>query len=91
VWNVSDEHTVLHRIGDGPAIKLGDKALLIPSHCDPTVNLHDWIVAVRKAWSKHFGRSTPAARFLVTDCRGHRISHHLDRSGYLLQLVFDPA
>jgi D-serine deaminase-like pyridoxal phosphate-dependent protein len=47
VWNVSDEHTVLHRIGDGPAIKLGDKALLIPSHCDPTVNLHDWIVAVR--------------------------------------------
>jgi len=48
VWNVSDEHTVLHRIGDGPAIKLGDKALLIPSHCDPTVNLHDWIVAIRK-------------------------------------------
>jgi D-serine deaminase-like pyridoxal phosphate-dependent protein len=47
VWNVSDEHTVLHRIGDGPAIKLGDKALLIPSHCDPTVNLHDWIIAVR--------------------------------------------
>ncbi len=48
VWHVSDEHTVLTRIGDGPAIKLGDKALLIPGHCDPTVNLHDWIVAVRK-------------------------------------------
>ncbi|MCS6945520.1 MAG: DSD1 family PLP-dependent enzyme [Sutterellaceae bacterium] len=48
VWSVSDEHTVLQRTGDGPSIKLGDKALLVPSHCDPTVNLHEWIVAVRK-------------------------------------------
>lgn len=45
---VSDEHTTLHRTADGPPIKLGDKALLIPGHCDPTVNLHDWIVAIRK-------------------------------------------
>lgn len=48
VSNVSDEHTVLHRIGAGPPLTLGDKVLLIPSHCDPTVNLHDWIVAVRQ-------------------------------------------
>jgi D-serine deaminase-like pyridoxal phosphate-dependent protein len=47
VRSVSDEHTVLHRVGEGVTITLGDKALLIPSHCDPTVNLHDWIVAVR--------------------------------------------
>ena len=33
---------------DETPIKLGDKALLIPSHCDPTVNLHDWVVAIRK-------------------------------------------
>ena len=46
--NPSDEHTVLHQTSDETPIKLGDKALLIPSHCDPTVNLHDWIVAVRK-------------------------------------------
>jgi D-serine deaminase-like pyridoxal phosphate-dependent protein len=26
---------------------LGDKLLLIPSHCDPTFNLHDTLVAVR--------------------------------------------
>jgi D-serine deaminase-like pyridoxal phosphate-dependent protein len=45
---VSDEHTVLMRVEEGVSIKLGDKALLIPGHCDPTVNLHDWIVAVRK-------------------------------------------
>ena len=25
----------------------GDKLKLIPGHCDPTVNLHDWYVAVR--------------------------------------------
>jgi len=48
VRNVSDEHTVLMRSEDGTAIKLGDKALLVPSHCDPTVNLHEWIVATRK-------------------------------------------
>ncbi len=44
---VSDEHTVLERNGAGPDLLLGDKPLLIPGHIDPTVNLHDWIVAVR--------------------------------------------
>ena len=48
VANISDEHTVLHRIGDRPSLHLGEKVLLIPSHCDPTVNLHDWFVAVRE-------------------------------------------
>ncbi len=49
VHAVSDEHTVLTRVDDeGPTIHLGAKALLIPSHCDPTVNLHDWMVAIRK-------------------------------------------
>jgi D-serine deaminase-like pyridoxal phosphate-dependent protein len=49
VFGVSDEHTVLTRVDDeGPTIHLGAKALLIPSHCDPTVNLHDWIVAIRR-------------------------------------------
>jgi D-serine deaminase-like pyridoxal phosphate-dependent protein len=47
VRSVSDEHTVLERQGAGPDLSLGDKALLIPGHIDPTVNLHDWIVAVR--------------------------------------------
>lgn len=47
-YAVSDEHTVLHKVGDGPPIRLGDKALLVPGHCDPTVALHDWIVAVRE-------------------------------------------
>jgi D-serine deaminase-like pyridoxal phosphate-dependent protein len=46
--NISDEHTVLHRIDAGPPLRLGDKVLLVPSHCDPTVNLHEWIVAVRQ-------------------------------------------
>jgi len=47
VRGVSDEHTVLERNGTGPDLLLGDKPLLIPGHIDPTVNLHDWIVAVR--------------------------------------------
>lgn len=47
VRGVSDEHTVLERNGAGPDLSLGDKPLLIPGHIDPTINLHDWIVAVR--------------------------------------------
>ena len=30
IRSVSDEHTVLHRIADGPPVAIGDKALLIP-------------------------------------------------------------
>lgn len=48
VRNVSDEHTVLLRTDEGTPIKLGDKALLVPGHCDPTVGLHDWLVATRR-------------------------------------------
>ncbi len=48
VRGVSDEHTVLIRVGsDGPALALGDKPLLIPGHIDPTINLHDVIVVSR--------------------------------------------
>ncbi len=42
----SDEHGVL-RLPQGTAIDVGDKIRLIPGHCDPTVNLYDWIVGVR--------------------------------------------
>ncbi len=43
----SDEHG---RLGIGAAtnrLNLGDKLRLVPGHCDPTVNLYDWYVAVR--------------------------------------------
>jgi 3-hydroxy-D-aspartate aldolase len=47
VIGVSDEHATL-KLGDpSRKLKLGDKLLLIPGHCDPTVNLHDWYVGVR--------------------------------------------
>jgi 3-hydroxy-D-aspartate aldolase len=50
----SDEHGVLD-FGTGSwRPSLGEKLLLIPGHCDPTVNLYDWFVGVR-----HFG--TPEA------------------------------
>ncbi len=44
----SDEHgrIALADGAAGPAI--GDKLRLIPGHCDPTVNLHDWYVGIRK-------------------------------------------
>ncbi len=29
------------------APKLGERLWLVPGHCDPTANLHDWIVGVR--------------------------------------------
>lgn len=48
VQTLSDEHTVIVPDQPGaPALKVGDKVRLIPSHCDPTVNLHDWLIAYR--------------------------------------------
>ena len=47
VVKASDEHAVLALAPDAVALGLGDKIRLIPGHCDPTVNLHDWIVGVR--------------------------------------------
>jgi D-serine deaminase-like pyridoxal phosphate-dependent protein len=43
----SDEHGVLVCDVDERLPNLGDKLLLVPGHCDPTVNLHDWYVCVR--------------------------------------------
>jgi D-serine deaminase-like pyridoxal phosphate-dependent protein len=45
--NASDEHGVLEREGGAPMPRLGATLRLVPGHCDPTVNLHDWIVCVR--------------------------------------------
>ncbi|MEM1385328.1 MAG: DSD1 family PLP-dependent enzyme [Pseudomonadota bacterium] len=44
VTGASDEHAVMEGTGV-PA--LGERVLLIPGHCDPTVNLHDWYVGLR--------------------------------------------
>ena len=43
----SDEHTTLRATGAAPLPALGSTLWLIPGHCDPTVNLHDWMVGVR--------------------------------------------
>jgi 3-hydroxy-D-aspartate aldolase len=41
----SDEHGVI----DDPAgvLKVNDRLRLVPGHCDPTCNVHDWYVGVR--------------------------------------------
>ncbi len=44
----SDEHGVLKIAAGAKAPRLGEKLLLVPGHCDPTVNLYDWFVCVRK-------------------------------------------
>ena len=44
----SDEHGVLAIAPGVEAPALGTKLLLVPGHCDPTVNLHDWFVCVRR-------------------------------------------
>jgi 3-hydroxy-D-aspartate aldolase len=48
--SASDEHGWVE-IGRGakpPA--LGEKLWLVPGHCDPTVNLYDWYVCIRKGF-----------------------------------------
>ena len=43
----SDEHGGLNLAACNERPRLGDKILLVPPHCDPTVNLHDWYIGVR--------------------------------------------
>ena len=43
----SDEHGVLAIAAGTLGPSLGERVWLVPGHCDPTVNLYDWIVCVR--------------------------------------------
>lgn len=47
VKSLSDEHTIIVADAGTPPLGLGTRVKLLPGHCDPTVNLHDWIVAIR--------------------------------------------
>lgn len=41
----SDEHGVIADVHG--VLRINDKLRLVPGHCDPTCNLHDWYVGVR--------------------------------------------
>ena len=41
----SDEHGVV--MDTAGVLKINDKLKLVPGHCDPTANIHDWYVGVR--------------------------------------------
>ena len=45
--NFSDEHGHLDVASETTMPRLGEKLRLVPGHCDPTVDLHDWYVGVR--------------------------------------------
>lgn len=41
----NDEHGIIADPGD--VLRVGDRLWLVPGHCDPTCNLHDWYVGLR--------------------------------------------
>jgi len=64
--NGGDEHGILY--AEGPAAPLpglGDTLWLIPGHCDPTVNLHDRLIAVRGGFTHGV-----VERIIRVDARG---------------------
>ncbi len=44
----SDEHGNLALAPDAAPLCLGDRVMLVPGHCDPTVDRYDWYVGIRK-------------------------------------------
>ena len=42
----SDEHGVI--ADPAGVLKVGERLKLVPGHCDPTANIHDWYVGVRQ-------------------------------------------
>ena len=63
--NGGDEHGILHADHGQGLPAWGQTVWLIPGHCDPTVNLHDWLVGVRGGLQD--GR---VAELLRVDARG---------------------
>ncbi len=62
----NDEHATLRRATPQAALPaLGEVVWLIPGHCDPTVNLHDWMVGVRGGLTHG-----TVAQLLRVDARG---------------------
>ncbi len=41
----ADEHGII--VDPDGTLKVGDKLRLVPGHCDPTCNAHDWYIGVR--------------------------------------------
>lgn len=64
--NGGDEHGIL-RAADGAAAlpALGETIWLVPGHCDPTVNLHDFAIGVRGGLD-----AGQAERLITIDTRG---------------------
>jgi D-serine deaminase-like pyridoxal phosphate-dependent protein len=65
-FNGGDEHGILR--ATAPAAQLpavGDVLWLIPGHCDPTVNLHDYLVGVRGGLEQG-----AVEQFIRVDARG---------------------
>ncbi len=64
--NGGDEHGVLSVVGDtGELPALGETVWLVPGHCDPTVNLHDFAIGVRGGLD-----AGQVERLIAIDARG---------------------
>jgi 3-hydroxy-D-aspartate aldolase len=44
----SDEHGRIDIKGKLAGLEIGEKIRLIPGHCDPTMNLYDWYIGIRR-------------------------------------------
>ncbi len=60
----SDEHGKLEIKSPQTPLTLGDKLMLIPGHCDPTVNMYDWLVGFRDGWVETIWPVTARGRLL---------------------------
>ena len=63
--NGGDEHGLLHATEPDLLPALGDTVWLVPGHCDPTVNLHDFYVGVRGGLAQGL-----VERIIPIDARG---------------------
>jgi 3-hydroxy-D-aspartate aldolase len=58
----SDEHGRLGISGATDPLRIGDKIRLVPGHCDPTVNIHDWYVGIRDNRAEQLWPTTARGR-----------------------------
>ncbi len=63
--SASDEHGVIE--DKGGVLRINEKLQLVPGHCDPTCNLHDWYVGVRNGKVEASGRCPRAEDAIAYD------------------------
>src|SRR5689334_21168735 len=89
----SAEQAFVEQAAGAKAPRIGEKPMLVPDHCDPTVNLYDWYVCVRGGRVESLWPITARGALLSQKRQRYLFatSYYASRSANLRRCVSDTA